>query len=348
MRLCRSSGWHRVRALVAGSLAAGLAAIPGRATGQERPTGPFPGPTALADQLGARSSECCLMLLYPIGARRASMSEAVTSVSSPDAVFYNPAGLADLERNHFVLHHVESTTQQVDAFTALFTPGDLATFGISYELVDFGDQDIGQGPVPTGRLTYREHIVIASFATTLGSGIAAGLNYKYFNTRLGCSGQCEDVPHQNAVTHGLDFGVQYRPMWLPVQIGATLLNVGFPLQVENAEQADPMPTRLRVGIAYDVLSPVETHGPYALWLLVDAEEDDWKQPTSPETSIAMELAVGNTIFLRGGYGGGEGVSSGPAVGVGIIYSRFNVAVAKRVSSGALGDQPFQLTIDVGF
>lgn len=350
MRPFRCSGRGRGgAALVAGTLAAGLTGTPSAVSAQHKsPADPLTMPTALAVELGASSGECCLMLLYPIGARRASMSEAVTSVSSADAVFYNPAGLADLGDSHFVLHHVASTAQQVDAFTLLFSPGNLATFGVSYELVDFGDQDVTTGPgIPIGRITFREHILIASFATTVAVGISAGLNYKYFNRRIGCSGQC-GTPNLSAVTHGLDFGVQYRPIWLgSAQIGASLLNVGFPLQVVNSEQADPMPTRLRLGASYDVMRHIDPAGSYRLWLLVDAE-GAWEEPTPPTPAIAFELSAGDVVFLRGGYGGGEGVSSGPAVGVGVVYSSFNVAVAKRVSAGGLGDQPFQLTVDVGF
>ena len=108
-----------------------------------------------------------------------------------------------------------------------------------------------------------------------------------------------------------------------------------------------MPTRLRLGVSYDVMHHIDSAGPYSLWVLVDAEENDWQHPTTPVASVAMELAVGDVIFLRGGYGGGEGITSGPAVGVGVVYSSFNIGVAKRVSSGPLGD-PFQLTVDVGF
>lgn len=342
----------RVRvALVAGSFALGLAASAGEAAAQEKPeAGSHRVATRSAADPHETRSECCLMLVFPVGARQAAMSEAVTSIAAPDAVFYNPAGLAELDGGHFVVHHITSSLLQADAFTLLFSPGNLATFGLSYELIDLGDSDVTGGTdIPIGKVTFREHVLIASFATTFAAGLSGGLNYKYFNRRTGCSGQC-GTPSQSSVTHGLDFGVQYRPVWLgTAQFGASLLNVGFPLQVVNSEQADPMPTRLRVGMSYDVMRHIDPAGPYRLWLVVDAQEEDWKQPTSPTPSIAFELSAADIVFLRGGYGAGEGVSSGPSVGVGVIYSNFNVAVAKRVSSGGgFADDPFQLSIDVGF
>ena len=337
-------------ALVAGTVAATLVGGPSSGSAQDRNGNPLSIPDGIAEEVELANDECCRPLLFPIGARRASMSEAVTSVASADAVFYNPAGLAQLDGGHFVLHHIASDIQPVDAFTLLLSPGNLAVFGVSYALVDYGDQELtGDDGTPVGRVGARDHILIASFATTVVAGLSAGLNYKYFAWRIECSGQCGGTRNLSAVTHGLDFGVQFEPLWLtPLRIGAALLNAGFPLQVINSEQADPMPTRLRVGISYDVMRHFDPAGPYRLLVLLDAEDEDWKQPTSPTPSIAVEMSAGDMVFLRAGYGGGEGLASGPAVGVGIVYSSFNIAVAKRVSSSGLGDDPFQVTLDIGF
>lgn len=348
MRRFRSSGSAWARALVAGSLAIGLNASPRPAAAQSKPDRPLLAPDGQS-ALTSTNQECCRLLLLPIGARQTSMGMAVAPVTSPDAVFYNPAGLAELDDNHFVLHHLESEIQPFDAFTLLISPWSLAVFGVSYALVDYGSQDLtGENEQVVGRISAADHLVIASFATPLAANVSAGISYKYYNWRITCSGQC-DLSDLNATTHALDFGVQYQPGWLGnIRIGAALLNAGVPLQVRNAEQADPLPTRLRLGVSYDVLEHLDSIGPYSLTLLVEAQEDDWKRPTTPRTSFGMEAAVADFIFLRAGYGAGEGLEAGPAVGVAVVYSRFNVAVAKRVSGGIAGDEPFQLTVDVGF
>ena len=348
MRRFRFSGCLWARVLVAGSLALGLNAQPRPATAQSKPNRPLlspDGPSALT----STNQECCRSLLLPIGARQTAMGLAVSPVASPDAVFYNPAGLAELEGNHFVVHHLESEIQPFDAFTLLISPWNLAVFGVSYVLVDYETQELtGENEEVVGRFGAADHLVVASFATPLASNLSAGINYKYYNLRIVCSGRC-DLEELNATTHALDFGVQYQPGWLGnVRFGAALLNAGVPLQVRNAEQADPLPTRLRLGVAYDVLQHLDSIGPYSLTLLVEATEDDWKKPTTPRTAVGMEAAVADFIFLRAGYGTGEGLEAGPSVGVGVLYSRFNVAIAKRVAGGIAGDEPFQLTVDVGF
>ena len=326
----------------------GLAALARPVAGQTKPGGPFGAPSGLVEQASA-NQECCRLMLLPIGARQTSMAMAVTPISSPDAVFYNPAGLAQLDGNHFVIHHLESDIQPFDAFTLLLSPGNLAVFGISYALSDHGDQDLtGENEQVVGRISSADHLLIASFATNLLANFTAGLNYKFFNWRIECSGVCSDFD-RNAKTHAVDIGVQYQPSWFSsLRIGAALLNAGLPLQVENAEQSDPLPTRLRLGVSYDVMQHFDSIGPYSLVVLVEAQEDDWKRPTTPRGAVAMEASVADFVFLRAGYGAGEGLEAGPAVGVGVVYSSINVAVAKRVNGGVLGDEPFQLTVDVGF
>jgi len=314
-------------------------------------TAPLRSPLGLAGQLDASAGECCIMLLFPIGARGAALGESMTAMTSPEAVFHNPAGLAELDASHFVLHHVANQAQQIDAFSLIIRPFNVATLGLSYQLIDFGDEEAtNPDGIPIGRITIRDHVLVASLATSVVAGVSAGVSYKMYNARWTCSGSCGGID-VDALTHGLDVGVQYQPYWLaPLRIGVALVNAGFPLQVVNRRQSDPMPTRLRVGVAYDVMQHITVPGDYQLWVLVDAQEDDWKSPSSPETSLGMELLVGQAVYLRAGYGAGEGVTGGPSVGVGLVYSSFHFGVAKRLDGGQglFGDDPFQLSLGVGF
>ncbi|NIU74474.1 MAG: hypothetical protein GWN71_13080, partial [Gammaproteobacteria bacterium] len=82
------------RRTLALTLATALLATP--AAGQIDPTEPS-GP----------ENECCLVLLIPVGARAVALGGALTSRSSADAVFRNPAGLAGLEQDAFFVHHSE-------------------------------------------------------------------------------------------------------------------------------------------------------------------------------------------------------------------------------------------------
>lgn len=299
------------------------------------------------DRTGA--SECCLVLLLPVGARAIALGRALTATATPEAVFANPAGLAGLEDSHFVVHHT-NVAAQASAFSLLLTPSRIGTLGLSYELLDFGEiEHTDERGVTTGVLTLRHHVLVASFATELFGGFSTGLNYKLYQFRIGCRGSCggEEV---TATTHAIDAGFQFRPRTLPhVQFGAAVTNVGFPLQVINAQQADPLPVRARVGVAYEVLHHVRSQDLVEIWLAMDVV-DEWSDAGSPTASLGIEVAAQDAIFLRAGYVPGDGVGTGAAVGVGVHYSRFSVSVAKSFASSPLeaAEEPVQFSFGLRF
>jgi hypothetical protein len=77
--------------------------------------------------------------------------------------------------------------------------------------------------------------------------------------------------------------------------------------------------------------------------------DPARRPGEPLGNIGLELSFQETLFLRGGYGGSSGFAGGGAVGVGLRYNRFDVAVAKSFVSSPLDDsEPVQVTFGIRF
>lgn len=298
----------------------------------------------------AEGPECCLLLLIPVGARSSSMGGAITARSGVEAIFRNPAGLAGLEGRTFVVHHSDiSDNTQVDAFSLVLTPAGLS-LGLSYQLFDNGEiktTDVtGQ---QTGELVLRDHLVVLSAATELGAGLSAGLGYRLFQQRIDCNGQCGGV-ESVAFTHAVDAGVRYSPGWHPaLELGVSLVNVGPGLQVVNAEQADPLPGRLHMGVAYDVLGLVAMDERVALRITTDLN-DVLREPGDPTVAVGVELDVQRAVFLRAGYAPGEGLGTGAAVGVELRYDRFDIAVSRSfVNSQLAADtEPFQVSFGLNF
>lgn len=316
---------------------------------------PGPGATPAAAQEGGtlqpgEGPECCLLLLVPVGARSSSMGGSITARTGVEAVFRNPAGLAGLEGSIFVVHHSDvSVNTQVDAFSLVVTPLGFS-LGISYQLFDNGDipttDPFGQ---PTGELVLRDHLLIGSFATQLAPGFSAGVNYRLFQQRIDCNGQCggeESV----ATTNAVDAGLRYRPTWHPaVELGLAVVNAGPGLQVVNAAQADPLPGRLHLGAAYDVLAGTGAGEQVALRLTGDLQ-DALRAPGAPTLSVGVELDVQQAVFLRAGWAPGEGLGTGAAVGVELRYDRFDVAVSRSFVNSQLGadTEPFQVSFGLNF
>lgn len=310
--------------------------------------------------------EGALFLLLPTGARAVSMGRAVTALSNPEAAFWNPAGLAGLEESRVVVFRGDHLVGPATAFSLLFTPRALGTLGISYQLLDIGDLQITDdfGNV-TGEATIRNHLGVISFATSLGRRLAAGLNFKVVQHRVTCRGQCLGT-ELTSTSYAVDVGVQTTPPldYVPgvrkicvedcrnVRMGLMVAHIGPRLQVLNAEQADPLPTRIRFSTAYEVMERFLPDPSVHLWVTAELE-DRWRDPGSPSFYLGSEFAAGrdDMVFVRAGYVSGQlDHTDGAAVGIGIHYQRFELGIAKSLVSSAISGEtePVHVTLGVGF
>jgi hypothetical protein len=293
------------------------------------------------------AAECCPELLFPIGARAVGLGNALASRSGAESLFVNPALIADVESDQFLVHNLRTDIENSNTFS-LFVRSDLiGSMALSWRLIDYGDQisqvDPGQ---PQGVLTLRAHVLTASYATEVVAGINAGVSYKLYQFRSDCQGACQSDEF-TATTHGLDIGIQFRPRFSrSLQLGASVLHLGFPLQVVNAEQASPSPVRLNVGAAWEAAHHFTSDSTIALWISGDAVVSP--REGSAYLNGGAELSLDETIFLRAGYGGDVGFGGGPAVGVGLRYDRFDIGIAKSFRQQPTGSDAVQITFAIRF
>jgi hypothetical protein len=299
----------------------------------------------LAGPLAAQERECCLLLLVPVGARAGALGGAITARSGVDAVFRNPAGLAGLEGNAFVLHHSDRSVVDVNAFSLVFTPR-IGAVGVSYQLFDYGSiQMTDETGQPTGELTFRDHLAVASYGSRLGRSMAVGASYKLFQERSDCRGSCGG---QERVTtfHAVDLGYRYTPAWHPpIQLGIAVVNVPVG---KHGNREEDFPARVHVGAAYDLLSRFAAGETVALRLALEVQ-DEVRRPGSVTPSTGLELDLQEVIFVRAGYTMGEGLASGAAVGLELRHDRFAVGIARAfVNRGFEEEEPFQISFGIHF
>ena len=332
----------RVRGGVAAVLAA-LALAPG-ISGQEPPGTPA---------LDGSGQEGALFLLLPTGAQAVGVGRAMTAIPSQESAFWNPAGLGELEQSRFVVSRGEHLAGEAVAFSLLLVGPPLGSLGFSYQLLDVGDQDRTdeQGNV-VGEVSFRDHLAVVSFASQLVDRISAGINLKLVQRRISCRGQCLDRG-VTATTFALDAGIQARPVAaVPLRVGAMLAHAGPQLQVVNAEQSDPLPTRIRISWAYDVAGYFLSHPELDFWITAELE-DRWRSPGSPSVYVGGEFTAGrdDAFYARAGYEAGETQQNrGAAVGVGLRYDGFDVSLAKSLSRSSLSgeSQPVHVTLGILF
>lgn len=309
---------------------------------------PLAVPMELHGQGEVAATECCGEFLYTIGGRAQSLGNAIGARSAAASMFVNPALLALVSDDQFMVHNAETEIENSNTFSVIIRSDVAGTFGLSYRLVDYGTQDkLNNDGIPVGSFRTLRHVLTASYATDVVAGLNAGVNYKLFQSRRDCSGFCDDVSSTPATTHGVDLGVQYIPARMPtLAVGASVVNLGFPLQFVNAEQASPMPVRLRFGAAYEAGHHFLADSAIAVWtstdVVVNPREGDM------HLNVGVDVSVEEIIFVRAGYGGSGAFTGGAAAGVGIHYDRFVVDIARSFASSPLDDEPVQISFAIKF
>jgi len=149
----------------------------------------------------------------------------------------------------------------------------------------------------------------------------------------------------------VDAGIQVTPTAaLPLRLGAMVAHLGPRFQHENVEQADPLPTRIRVAAAYDVLGAFVRAADVEGWLTVEVQER-LVDPGSPALYLGSEIAAGrgDRLSLRAGYIAEDPDGMGGAsVGLGLQFQNFELSVAKSLAlSGMTGEtEPFTVVLSI--
>src|SRR5947209_11797725 len=97
-------------------------------------------PDRLASQQVNNSG--ALFLVFPVGARAVGMGQTAAALEGRgEAAFWNPAGLATLERDEVAFNTASLAAGATHALTAYFPSHGLGVLGGSVYLVDYGDLD---------------------------------------------------------------------------------------------------------------------------------------------------------------------------------------------------------------
>ncbi|MDQ3697387.1 MAG: PorV/PorQ family protein [Gemmatimonadota bacterium] len=278
------------------------------------------------------ATEGAPFLLIPIGARALALGQAVVAEQGgTEAVWWNPAGLARLEKREVAIHHYQSIVGTGDAVSLAIPSSLLGVITGSFYILNLGEEPVvTEDQIQTGTVLLRDLVYAATYATTIGSRINAGLTFKIVQLRFDCSGVCTGLPVGAASTSAVDAGVQYSiPGTAPIWIGVAVRNMGPRLQVKDNAQADPLPARIQFGATYRV-TPLERYT-RDVDIRVTADLIDELDLESPSARFGADVAWRRRAFLRAGYVFKEYENSeqfGPSIGVGVATGNLHVDVAR--------------------
>jgi hypothetical protein len=304
------------------------------------------GEAALAQ--GAAAQDGALFLLLPVGARALGLGQAVVAdqLGGSEAVWWNPAGLARAEKREAAIHHSQSVIGTGDAVTVLVPSSLLGVLAASVNILNYGSQEVTASDIGTiGNILPRSFVYAATYATTIGEHVNAGVTYKLIQFRVDCTGTCPPAASFAATTSALDFGAQFDLRGIaPASLGVALRNVGPRLQVNDSPQSDALPTRLQIGALYRVAALARYTKTTELRITGDVLDE--VKLNDPSARVGADVVWQKRLHARVGYVFDDTESGGPSVGLGLTAGSLVVDIARLFEglSAAAGQAPTHLSL----
>lgn len=218
----------------------------------------------------AQGEATVLFLMINPGARQGGMGEAGVAIADdPNAVYWNPAGLAFQYENPETdkkfagsLMHVQWLPQfnlsdlYYDFGAFRYYLQDVGMLGLGIQFINYGENiQTGDSPDPIATFNSNEVAVTGSYGLKLkhNLGLGVGLKFIYSNLSPGIFVDNEKRDGRGS-TFAADIGALYHPGFAKkLSLGITISNIGPKMTYINKAQADPIPTNLRMGLAYRLL-----------------------------------------------------------------------------------------------
>ncbi|MFH1844532.1 MAG: PorV/PorQ family protein [bacterium] len=269
----------------------------------------------------AVSGAGAINLVFPIGARYAAMGEAGIGLSQDaTAIWWNPGGLAflsDRTDHQRDLHIMQSNLAAGLADDiALYWGGYAAPwgpsgiFGASLNYLSMGTQE-GTNEVgePTETFSSYMFAISAVYGVKLTPNLGVGLGIKYFRDRLAPDAVLQDNQGGSGDSFGVDMGVLWKIPSMRMNFAAALSNLGPNIKHVDADQSDPMPRKMTVGIAYSLFhseaSALLFVADYLVPLLNwDTGNQDYgfgAEFDEEEFGLGAEWSYVQSLFFRFGY-----------------------------------------------
>ena len=299
----------------------------------------------------AHAQSGALFLLVPFGARAVAQGDAVAADTAlgSESVWWNPAGAARGARREIAVHHNTTFASTNDMVAFVIPSKMMGTVSGAFYLANYGDLPVTEGPgVELGIASTHNYMAALSYASEVGSRLSVGLTYKFLMLRFLCSGYCP-FPTFTGSTSAVDLGIQYRvPVSMPMVVGASLRNLGPPLQVKDREQADPLPRQFQIGGRARLPIPLLARNESSLDIMADLKQSEVLGGLAG--GVGAVVSYREEFFLRTGYYKQPGEGSGPSIGLGAELGNFTLDIARRFDriSSEIGQTPTFISLGVRF
>jgi len=242
--------------------------------------------TSPFEKVGTYSAQ---FLKIGVSTRATGMGGAFTAVSDDaSALYWNPAGLVELERTEVTLNSV-SWPADIDLYfvgTVFRSPYLPGTFGISARALTMDPQIVRTIYSPLGTNRYFD-----------AGSMSYGLSYaKYFTDRFSAGFTAHflhmGLADRSVQSLSFDFGLLYRIGIRGMTLGMMVQSLGSEFTFD--ERSSKLPTVFRVGLAMDLLR----HGAN---ILTASSEFSHPSDNAERMNVGAEYSFNQFFFVRGGY-----------------------------------------------
>lgn len=256
---------------------------------------------------GSRSGTTGLQFLK-IGpdARSNALSGSVTGeINSAAAIFWNPAGLVELDSQHF---HVQTGNVQyfggssINHGSMVYQPDQLKSFGLAIMNMRTSDMKVTTEFMPNGTgqtFAVNDLMIGASFAQALTENFRYGVTLKYANENIA-----------GVVTQAglFDFGFQYKVGIKDLMFGVVISNFGFNVKPTGEIDLIGLKALTKVDKFNSMAVPASFRMGFSGTLIRKNSQSlkgflQLNHPTDNQETIAtgLEYNRNNVLFLRTGY-----------------------------------------------
>ena len=238
------------------------------------------------------------LLLAP-DSRAGGIGESGTGLAdNAAAIFWNPAGIAFLTGNEVSITHSNWLPQfHLDLFYDYLTYRQYfeslnGSITASVTYMNFGEfiRTSADSPDPIGTFRSFDAALTLGYATKVSNDWGLGMNFRIIHSRLSDQPTANEQGSGVATSVSFDIATMWRPSSFDIpllgdignkfSVGANLSNLGPKIYYIDQAQADPIPTNLRIGFAYQILKDEYNSLMYTLdlsKLLIDKDSSGSKE-----------------------------------------------------------------------